>query len=102
MDGIDAILQAEQEAERIRREAKEAADALLADAEGYRRRILEEARRDCENEQQRALEQAEKRASERRAELSAVAQVKEEELRSEAGGRLEKTAAWIAERIAEL
>ena len=102
MDGIDAILQAEQEAERIRREAKEQADALLADAEGYRQRILEEARKECETEQQRLLEQAEKRASERRGELSVVAQVKEEELRSEAGGKLEKTAAWIAERIAEL
>ena len=102
MDGIDAILQAEQEAERIRWEAKEAADALLADAEAYRRRILEDARNDSEKEQQRALEQAEKRASERMAELSVVAQVKEAELRSEAGGRLETTAAWIAERIAEL
>ena len=102
MDGIDAILQAEQEAERIRREAKEAADTLLADAEGYRQRILEEARRECETEQQRLLEQAEKRASERRGELSVVAQVKEAELRSEAGGRLETMAAWIAERIAEL
>jgi vacuolar-type H+-ATPase subunit H len=102
MDGIDAILQAEQEAERIRREAKEAADALLADAEGYRQRILEETRRECEKEQQRMLEQAEKRASERRAELGVVAQVKEAELRSEAGGKLEAAAAWIAERIAEL
>ena len=41
MDGIDAILQAEKEAERIRRDAHVEADALLGSAEGYRQRTLD-------------------------------------------------------------
>ena len=44
MDGIDAILQAEKEAERIRRDAHVEADALLGSAEGYRQRTLDAAR----------------------------------------------------------
>ena len=102
MDGIEAILQAEKEAERIRRDAREAAEALLGEAEGYRQRVLEEARREGESEQQRLLEQAEKRAGERRAELAVVAEVKDAELRSEAGKKLEAAAAWIAERLADI
>ena len=43
MDGIDEILKAEKEAERILREAKEAAAAAEGSAEGYRIRALETA-----------------------------------------------------------
>jgi len=100
MDGIDAILQAEKEAERIRREAQIEADALLGSAEGYRQRALESARREGEDEKQRLSDNARKRAEERIAELRVVAGVKDAELRAEAGKKLEETAKMIAERIA--
>ncbi len=100
MDGIDAILQAEKEAERIRREAKTEAEGLLGSAEGYRQRALETARREGEDEQQRLLENARRRAEERKAELRVVADVKNAELRSKAENRLEAAAKQIAERIA--
>lgn len=100
MDGIDAILQAEKEAERIRREAKTEAEALLGSAEGYRQRALDTARREGEDEQQRLLENARRRAEERKAELRVVADVKNAELRSKAENRLEAAAKQIAERIA--
>jgi hypothetical protein len=100
MDGIDAILQAEKEAERIRRDARIEADALLGSADGYRQRALEAARREGEAEQQRLLENARKRAADRRAELHAVAEVKNDELRAEAERRLDAAAKMIAERIA--
>jgi vacuolar-type H+-ATPase subunit H len=100
MDGIEAILQAEQEAERIRRDARIEADALLGSAEGYRQRALEAARREGEDEKQRLLDNARKRAEDRKAELRVVAEVKNAELRSEAEKRLEETAKQIAERIA--
>ena len=101
MEGIDAILQAEKEAERIRQEAREAADALLGSVEGYRQRVLDEAQREGEETQQHLLEQAEQRAEARKAELRALADVKDAELRSAASGKLEAAAQWIAERIAE-
>ena len=100
MDGIDAILQAEKEAERIRRDARIEADALLGSADGYRQRALEAARREGEAEQQRLLENARKRAADRSAELHAVAEVKNDELRAEAERRLDAAAKMIAERIA--
>ena len=90
MDGIEAILQAEQEAERIRRDARIEADALLGSAEGYRQRALEAARREGEDEKQRLLDNARKRAEDRKAELRVVAEVKNAELRSEAPKREEK------------
>ena len=100
MDGIDAILQAEKEAERIRREARIEADALLGSAEGYRQRTLESARREGEDEKLRLADNARKRAEERIAELKVVADVKNAELRAEAEKKLEETAKMIAERIA--
>ena len=100
MDGIDAILQAEKEAERIRREARIEADALLGSAEGYRQRALEAARREGEDEKQRLLDSARKRAEDRMAELKVVAEVKNAELRAEAENKLEEAAKQIAERIA--
>ena len=100
MDGIDAILQAEKEAERIRREARIEADALLGSAEGYRQRAIEAARREGEDEKQRLLESAQKRAEDRIAELRVVAEVKNAELRSAAETKLGEAAKQIAERIA--
>ncbi len=100
MDGIDAILQAEKEAERIRREARIEADALLGSAEGYRERAIEAARREGEDEKQRLMEEARKRAEDRMAELRVVAEVKNAELRAEAEKKLDETAKMIAERIA--
>ncbi len=100
MDGIDAILQAEKEAERIRREAQVEAEALIGSAEGYRQRALESARREGEDEKQRLLDGARKRAEERKAELRVVSEVKNAELRSEAEKRLDAAAKQIAERIA--
>ncbi len=100
MDGIDAILQAEKEAERIRREARIEADALLGSAEGYRERAIEAARREGEDEKQRLMEEARKRAADRMAELRVVAEVKNAELRAEAEKKLDETAKMIAERIA--
>ncbi len=100
MDGIDAILQAEKEAERIRLEARIEADALLGSAEGYRQRALEAARREGEDEKLRLAENARKRAEDRIAELRVVADVKNAELRAEAETKLEETAKMIAERIA--
>ena len=100
MDGIDAILQAEKEAERIRREAQIEADALLGSAEGYRQRALETARREGEDEKLHLADNARKRAEERIAELRVVADVKDAELRAEAEKKLEETAKMIAERIA--
>ena len=102
MDGMEAILQAEKEAERIRLEAREAAQVLLTDAEAYRQIILDEVRRQAEKEQLRLLEQAERRAQERRAELLVIADVREAELRSAVEARLDKTAAWIADQISEI
>ena len=100
MDGIDAILQAEKEAERIRREARIEADALLGSAEGYRQRAIEAARREGDEERQRLLESAQKRAEDRIAELRVVAEVKNAELRSAAETKLGEAAKQIAERIA--
>ena len=100
MDGIDAIFQAEKEAERIRREAQIEADALLGSAEGYRQRVLDEARREGEDEKQRILDNARKRAEDRKAELRVVAEVKNAELRAEAEKKLDAAAKLIAERIA--
>ena len=100
MEGIDVILQAEKEAERIRRDAKVEAEALLGSAEGYRQHTLEAARREGEAEAERLLEQAEKRAEARKAELKALAAGKNEALRSEALKRLDSAAEAIAERIA--
>ncbi len=100
MDGIDAILQAEKEAERIRREARIEADALLGSAEGYRQRVLETARREGEEEKERLLDAARKRAEDRKAELRVVAEVKNAELRAEADKKLDAAAKLIAERIA--
>ncbi len=100
MDGIDSILQAEKEAERLRREARTEADALLGSAEGYRQRALEAARREGEAEQQRLLDNARKRAEDRKAELQTVAGLKNDELRAEAERRLDAAAKMIAERIA--
>ena len=100
MEGIDVILQAEKEAERIRREAKIQADAVLGSAEGYRQHTLEAARREGEAEADRLLGEAEKRAEGRKAELKALAAGKNEALRSEALKRLETAAKAIAERIA--
>ena len=100
MDGIDAILQAEKEAERIRREARIEADALLGSAEGYRQRAIEAARRESDEERQRLLESAQKRAEDRIAELRVVAEVKNAELRSAAETKLGEAAKQIAERIA--
>ena len=100
MDGIDAILQAEKEADRIRREARIEADALLGSAEGYRQRVLDEARREGEDEKQRILDNARKRAEDRKAELQVVAEVKNAALRSEAEKRLDEAAKTLAERIA--
>ena len=100
MDGIDAILQAEKEAERIRREAQIEADALLGSAEGYRQRVLEAARREGEEESRRLADSARKRAEDRKAELRIVAEVKSAELRAEAEKKLDAAAKLIAERIA--
>ena len=100
MDGIDAILQAEKEAERIRREAQIEADALLGSAEGYRQRVLEAARREGEEESRRLADSARKRAEDRKAELRVVAEVKNAELRAEAEKKLDAAAKLIAERIA--
>ncbi len=100
MDGIDAILQAEKEAERIRRDARIEADALMGSAEGYRQRALEAARREGEEEQQRLLDNARRRAEDRKAELRTVAALKDGELRSKAESKLDMAAKMIAERIA--
>lgn len=100
MDGIDGILQAEKEAERIRREARIEAEALLGSAEGYRQRVLDEARREGEDEKQRLLDEARKRSENRKAELRVVAEVKNSELRTEAEKKMEDAAKMIAERIA--
>ena len=102
MDGIDEILQAEKEADRIRREARAEAEAILGSAEGYRQRTLDTARREGEEEMQRMLDNAVKRAEARKAELRAVAGVKHEEMRREAEKRLADAAGKIAERIAEV
>ena len=64
MDGIDEILQAEKEADRIRREARAEAEAILGSAEGYRQRTLETARREGEEEKLRLADNARKRAEE--------------------------------------
>ena len=102
MDGIDEILKAEKEAERILREAKEAAAAAEGSAEGYRSRALETARRLGEEEAAALLKASEERAGNRREELKAVADVKNGELRARAEENLEKTAAWIAQALSEV
>lgn len=102
MDGIDEILRAEKDAERIRRETAEAVGAILGSAEGYRTTALEEARREGEEEAQRLLALAEERAKARREELSVIANVKNEELQAKAAERMAKAAGWLAERIAEV
>ena len=100
MDGIDEILRAEQEAVRIRRNADEAAEALLGSADGFRQDALETARREGDSEKARLLADAEKRAQTKRKELRILADVRNDELRQKAVERLDATAVWIAERIA--
>ena len=102
MDGIDEILKAEKEAERILREAKEAAAAAEGSAEGYRSRTLEAARRQGEEEAAELLKAGEERARRRQEELKAIADVKNGELRARAEENLEKTAAWIARALSEV
>lgn len=102
MDGIDEILRAEKDAARIKREADEAAEALLGSAEGYRQDVMEAARREGDAERARLLADAEKRAQARRAELRIVADVKNDSLRQLAAERMDAAAQWIADRIAEV
>jgi vacuolar-type H+-ATPase subunit H len=102
MDGIDEILKAEQEAEHVRRDAREQAAAAEGSAEGYRTRTLEAARRDGEEEAAALLKAAEERAERRRQELSAVAEVKRTELRAKAEANLEQAAAWLAKALSEV
>ncbi len=102
MDGIDEILKAEKEAERILREAREAAAAAEGSAEGYRSRTLASARREGEEEAEGLVRAGEERAARRREELRAVAEVKNSELRARAEGNLEKTAAWLAQALSEV
>ena len=100
MNGIDEILCAEQEAVRIRRNADEAAEALLGSADGYRQAAMETARREGDSEKARLLADAEDRAQKKREELRRLADVKNDELRQKAAERIDATAVWIAERIA--
>ena len=102
MDGIDEILKAEREAERILRDAREAAAAAEGSAEGYRTRILTTARREGEEEAESLLKAGEERAARRREELQAVADVKKSELRARAEGNLEKAASWLAQALSEV
>ena len=102
MDGIDEILKAEKEAERILREAKEAAAAAEGSAEGYRTRALEKARREGEEEAAALVKAGEERAARRREELEAVADVKNTELRAKAEENMEKTAAWLVRALSEV
>ena len=102
MDGIDEILKAEKEAERILREAKEAAAAAEGSAEGYRIRALETARRLGEEEAAALVKAGEERAARRREELKAVADVKNSELRARAEENMEKAAAWVAQALSEV
>ena len=102
MDGIDEILKAEKEAERILRDAREAAAAAEGSAEGYRTRTLEQARRDGEEEAAALVKAGEERAARRREELRAVAEVKNSELRGKAEENMEKAAAWLAQALSEV
>ena len=102
MDGIDEILKAEKEAERILRDAKDASAAAEGSAEGYRIRALETARRLGEEEAAALVKAGEERAARRREELKAVADVKNSELRARAEENLEKTAAWLARALSEV
>ena len=100
MEGMEQILASEKEAEDLRKAAKAEAEALLAAADSYRERAMEAARREGEEEQRRVLENAGVRARERLKELKVVAEVRNASLRSDAEGKLDSAAAWIAERIA--
>lgn len=102
MEGIDEILRAEKDAAKIKRDADEAAEALLGSAEGYRQDVMEAARREGDEERARLLADAEDRAMARRSELQAAADVKNDSLRSRAAERMDEAAAWIAARIAEV
>lgn len=102
MDGIDEILRAEQDAAKLRRDAEEAAEALLGSAEGYRLEVMQNAQREGDAERARLLENAERRAEARRAELKMLADVKNDSLRSAAAERMDAAAAFIAARIAEV
>ena len=100
MEGMDTILAAEKEADELRKAARAEAEALLANADSYRELALETARREGEEARQRLLENAGVRARERLRELKVVAEVRNSSLRSDAEGKLDSAAAWIAERIA--
>lgn len=100
VEGMDTILAAEKEADELRKAARAEAEALLANADSYRERALETARREGEEARQRLLENAGVRARERLRELKVVAEVRNSSLRSDAEGKLDSAAAWIAERIA--
>ena len=102
MDGIDEILRAEQDAAKLRRDAAEAAEALLGSAEGYRQEVLLAAQREGDAERARLLESAEQRAEARRAELRMLADVKNDSLRKKAAERMDNAAAFLAQRIAEV
>ena len=102
MDGINVILDVEKEAEGILRRAREEAAAAEGSAEGYRNRVLAEARREGEEEAARLVRAGEERAERRREELRAVADVKNSELRARAEENMDKAAAWLARQLAEV
>jgi len=102
MDGINDILQAEQDAKYIRQKGKETAEALFLSAEDYRQNITEDARRRGEEEKARLISMAHKRAQARLNELGTVSSVRDEELKARAEQAMEQTAAWIAEKITEV
>lgn len=102
IDGINNILLAEQEADRIRAEAKSAVEAAFAEAEAYRSAALENARKTAASEAQRLTQQAEQRAEERRTELNAVTAVRLSELEQLADKRTANAVAWLAEQITEV
>lgn len=101
MDGINEILRAETEAEQIRKAGAEEAAALLEAAELYRAEALDNARKTGDLEVKRLIDAAGQRARQRLQELAVVAELNDSRLETEGAEKLDATAQWLAERIAE-
>ena len=99
MDSIDKILQAEKTAERIRREGREKAAAVIAEAEAYRSETLKKANLLGEELSEKLIEEAGENARAKAGEYSGQTAEKIGRLRGRAAVNLEKAADFIADSI---
>ena len=99
MDSIDKILEAEKTAERIKREGREKAAAVIAEAEAYLDETLKKAQLLGEELSEKLIEEAGADARARAGEYGEQTAEKIQSLRGKAAVNLEKAADFIADSI---